>query len=126
MNLNQILKTEDELVQRGYTIKNNIIENIDVKLIAHFNNCCTLCIYCDSITPLCNYNNTQNLGFLLQAFYSLFDLGEEDGLYISKIKNIPCRLVFTGDGTWGDRCVGFGHFMSDKFVLTEEFVKIDC
>ena len=55
----------------------------------------------------------------LKAFIEMFELSREDGVYLTDIKNIPCRLVFDGD-----KCVGFGHFMKDKFVLTEEFAKI--
>lgn len=66
-----------------------------------------------------SYNNTGNLGYILKAFIEMFELSREDGVYLTDIKNIPCRLVFDGD-----KCVGFGHFMKDKFVLTEGFAKI--
>lgn len=68
-----------------------------------------------------SYNNTGNLGYILKAFIEMFELSREDGVYLTDIKNIPCRLVLDGD-----RCVGFGHFMKDRFVLTEDFAKIDC
>lgn len=69
------------------------------------------------------YNNISNLGYIIRAFFEVIGLSEEDGLRLSEIKNVPCRLIF--EGGLGSRCVGFGHFMKDKFVLTEEFAKID-
>ena len=125
MKLKDIIKTEDQIKLNGYAIKNNLIEDIDINIIAHFGNCVSFEISCTNISPLCGYNNTKNLGFLLKAFYELFEISEEDGLQISQVKNIPCRLIFTGEGTWGDKCIGFGHFMKDKFVFTQDFIQID-
>lgn len=50
---------------------------------------------------------------------------DEDGVRLTSLKSIPCRLVFNGESGWGSRCIGFGHFMKDKFVLTADFAKID-
>ena len=125
MKLKDIIKTEDQIKLNGYAIKNNLIEDIDINIIAHFGNCVSFEISCTNISPLCGYNNTKNLGFLLKAFYEFFEISEEDGLQISQVKNIPCRLIFTGEGTWGDKCIGFGHFMKDKFVFTQDFIQID-
>lgn len=125
MKLKDIIKTEDQIKLNEYAIKNNLIEDIDINIIAHFGNCVSFEISCTNISPLCGYNNTKNLGFLLKAFYELFEISEEDGLQISQVKNIPCRLIFTGEGTWGDKCIGFGHFMKDKFVFTQDFIQID-
>lgn len=64
---------------------------------------------------MCSYNNIGNLGYVLRAFIELFDLSEEDGLCLTEIKRIPCRLIFEGEGGWGSKCIGFGHYMKDKF-----------
>ncbi len=125
MKLNEIIKTEEQIKKMGYSISNNIIEKVSIKIIAHFGNCCCFEIQCKNIFPMSNYNNTQNLGYIVKAFIEFFGLSKEDGRTLENIKNIPCRLVFTGEGTWGDRCIGFGHFMEDKFILAEEFAKID-
>ena len=84
-------------------------------------------IACSDVYPMSCYNNTQNLGYILKAFIELFELDEEDGLRITKIKNIPCRLIFESKNgcIWGSRCIGIGHFMKDKFVFIEDFAKIN-
>lgn len=52
-------------------------------------------------------------------------IDSHNGLRLTNIKNIPCRLIFNGKNSWGSKCIGFGHFMKDKFVLTEEFAKVN-
>lgn len=125
MKLADIIKTQSDIIHDNHGIENNIIEEVNVNVIAHFSNCPTFEITCSDVTPFSGYNNIRNLGFLIRAFYQLFDIGEEDGLRINKIKNIPCRLIFEKDGGWGGRCIGFGHFMKNKFVYSEDFAKID-
>lgn len=128
MVLQDIIKTKSEILEMGHGIDNNIITNIDVNVIAHFGNCTCFEIACTNVVPMCTYNNIKNLGYMIQAFVELFDLSEEDGIRISEIKNIPCRLIFENakndDCFWGCKCIGFGHFMKDKFVLTKDFVKV--
>lgn len=124
MCLDEIIKTKQELENMGYCIENNIIEFIDINTIAHFGNCTCLEIACSNVWSMSGYNNTRNLGYLIKAFIELFDISNEDGLRLTDIKNIPCRLVFN-ENSWGSKCIGFGHFMKNKFVLTEEFAKID-
>lgn len=125
MKLKDIIKTEQQIKDMGYCINNNIIQYIDVNTIAHFGNCTCLEIVCSNVCPMIHYNDTHNLGYLIRAFVELFDISEEDGLRLSDIKRIPCRLIFDGEGGWGSTCIGFGNFMNDKFVLTEQFVKVD-
>ena len=123
MKLTDVIKTKKQIEAIGYNIENNIIEKVDVNTIAHFGNVNCFVIACTNVCPMSAYNNTQNLGYTIKAFIELFDLSEEDGLRLTDIKNIPCRLIF--EGGWGSKCIGFGHFMKDKFVLTEEFVKVN-
>lgn len=123
MKLKEIIKTQKQLEEMGYEIENNIIENVDVNTIAHFGNVTCFEIGCTNVYPMSTYNNIGNLGYILRAFIELFDLSEEDGLRLTKIKSLPCRIIL--EGGWGSKCVGFGHFMKDKFVLTEEFAKIN-
>ena len=125
MKLNDVIKTENQIKALNHSIENNMIERVDINVIAHFGNCPCFEIMCKNVFPMSNYNTTKNLGYIVKAFIELFDLSEEDGIRIGKIKDLPCRLVFQGIGGWGSRCIGFGHFMKDKFVLTEDFAKID-
>ena len=118
ITLESIIKTEAEIRAMGCVIMNNVIEKVDVNTIAHFGNVTCLEIICKDICPMSTYNNTGNLGFLIRALIELLDLSEEDGLRLSKIKNIPCRLVFNdAKCSWGSTCIGIGNFMNDKFVL---------
>lgn len=125
MKLKDIILTKEQIESMGYCIENNIIESVDVNTIAHFGNCTCLEIACSNVWPMSGYNNTRDLGYLIKAFIELFGISNEDGLRLTDIKNIPCRLVFNGRNSLGSRCIGFGHFMKDKFVLTEEFAKVN-
>ena len=118
-----ILKTEKQISEMGYSVGNNILESVDVNTIAHFGNLTCLELYCDNCAIMSAYNNTQNLGYLIKALVEILDICEEDGIRLSKIRNIPVRIVTDSKG-WGGKVVGFGHFMQDRFVLTEDFVKI--
>lgn len=123
MKLKEIIKTQKQIEEMGYRIENNIIEVVDINTIAHFGNVTCFEIECTNVYPMSAYNNINNLGYILRAFIEIFDLSKEDGLRLTKIKSFPCRLIF--EGGCGSKCVGFGHFMKDKFVLTEEFAKIN-
>ena len=125
MKFEDIIKKENEINELGHCTRNNIIEHVDIDVIAHFGNCVCFEIYCQNIVPFSHYNNTKSIGYLIKAFTELFDLSREDGIRISEFKNIPCRLVFEHDGGWGDKAIGIGHFIKNKFVLFEDFVKID-
>ena len=127
MKLKDIVKTKREIDDIGYDIVNNIIANVNINTIAHFGNSTCFEIACNDVYPMSCYNNLQNLGYILRAFIEFFELSEEDGLRITQIKNIPCRLIFESKNgcIWGSKCIGFGHFMKDKFVFTEDFVRIN-
>ena len=125
MKLKDVIKTEQEIRDMGHSIENNIIEKVDVNIIAHFGNCTCFEIMCSDVCAMGVHNNTQHLGYIIKAFIELFDLSEEDGIKLSEIKNVPCRIISEGQGGWGSRCVGFGHFMKNKFVLVDDFAKID-
>ena len=122
MKLEEIIKTKSQLEEMGYKIENNIIESVDVNTVAHFGNVTCFEIGCTDVYPMSLYNNISNLGYIIRAFIEIFDLSEEDGLRLTKIKKLPCRIILNH---WGNKCVGFGHFMKDEFVLTEEFAKIN-
>lgn len=127
MKLKDIINKKADIDAIGFDIANNVIKNIDVNTIAHFGNTTCFEIICEDVCPMSCYNNTRNLGFILRAFIELFELSEEDGLRISEIRNIPCRLIFESKNgcIWGSKCIGFGHFMKDKFVFVEDFAKIN-
>lgn len=121
-----ITRNIDNINELGYGVENNIINSIDINIIAHFGNIPCLTIMCENIVPYGTHNDIARLGHLLKAFVELFGVENEDGIMLSKLKNIPCRIVFEGNGNshWGEKAVGIGHYMKDKFVLFEDFNKL--
>lgn len=118
--LNNILKTQSELLAPGYTVENNIIKCVDMVCIGHFGNAVCFQIVCKNVTPLPLSNSVGNVGWVFKAFIELFDLSKEDGVALSEIRNIPCRIIFDSSGV----ARAIGHFMEDKFVLISDLVKI--
>jgi len=112
---------------KGMSAENNILKKIDINVIAHFGNAVSLELMCENICPYSCYNNTKNIGILIRALIEFFDLSEEDGLRVSMIRNIPIRVVFDGTNTthWGEKAIGIGHYMKDKYILFSEFSKLD-
>lgn len=121
------MKLKDAIVNKlfvesmGATIENNVIKSVNVDIVGHFGNAVCLEILCEDVRPVSMHQNIGNLGYVIRALVEFFDLSEDDGIKFSQIKNVPCRLVLDKSG----RCVGFGDFMKDKFVLTSNFVNID-
>lgn len=102
-------------------IENNRLKSLDISVIAHFGNIVT----CEMEFENCCLFGTYNLGCLipdvLKAIIECLDLSEEDGLKISKIRNVPVRIVC--DERFG-RVIGFGHFMKDRFLLAEDLIEM--
>lgn len=125
-NVNSIIKTKSQIEEMGYGIENNIIEKVDVNCIGHFGNCVTFEIQCKNVYAMCHYNNTANLGFIIKKFIELMGLTDDDGIRLSNIKNVPCRIVYEDPHcSYGARCVGIGHFMENKFVLIDDLAKLE-
>ena len=68
----------------GYCIENNIIESVDVNIIAHFGNCNCFEIRCSNVWPMNAYNNTQNLGYLIVLLLNYLRFQKRMEKYISK------------------------------------------
>ena len=122
MKLNDILITKAEVENDGHQIDNEMIGGAQISVIGHFGNAVSLNIWTGCCCLIHDCNNTGNLGTLIKAFVELFELTEEDGFdFVKKIKNLPVRIVSDG---WGTKVIGFGHFMKDRFVYTEDFLRI--
>lgn len=126
-SVNDIIKTKSQIEEMGYGIENNIIERVEVNCIGHFGNCVTFEIQCKNVYAMCHYNNTANLGFIIKKFVELMGLTDEDGIRLSNIRNVPCRIVYADPHcSYGSRCVGIGHFMENKFVLIDDLAKFEA
>ena len=125
MKLCDIIKTASEIDALEHGIENNVINSIDINTVGHFGNCVCLEIWCSNVSPMSQYNNTANLGFIIRALIVLLNKENEDGVRLSNLKNIPCRVVFSNKASWGGTAIGIGNFMKDQFVLIKDLVKID-
>ena len=119
-----MLFTEQMIRDSGYKVENNIIEKVDVNIIAHFNNEVFFEIYCKNIVPYSNRANTKGLGAIIKTIVKLFGIEKEDGIRISQIKDIPCRLVFENNN-FGCKAIGIGYFMNDRFILFDDLSTIN-
>ena len=122
IELEDVLGREAEIhTEAGYTIQNHMIDGVDIRIVGHLGNLTQMIVYASDWCFMSGYNTTHNLGYLIKAFVELFDLDKEDGVCLSDLKRIPCRIVIGPQG----QCVGFGHFMKDKFVYISDFIRID-
>ena len=107
-----------EILEKGLTIENNVIEDIkiifsqqfnSVELRINFSNC-----------SLGGYNSTFNVGYMFENVVKVLKRKEE---YVSveELNKIPVRAIMKSNGI---SVVGFGHFMNDEFILYEELVKM--
>lgn len=117
-----ICKTQKELLEKNFSIENNILKSIEINLIAHFGNIATLEMFFEDCCLFSGYNLGATIPFILKSIIEILDLSEEDGLRISQIKNVPVRIVLQGNGL--GKVIGFGHFMKDRFVLAEDLIEI--
>lgn len=114
-----------DVLAKGYSVENNLV-SLDVQVIGHFDNSVSLVIAANNVIPYSSYNNTENIGFIIKYLVELLGIQKEDGLLISKVKDIPVRLIFDSkEPGWGAKCVGIGNFMEDKFVMFDVLAKTD-
>ena len=115
-----IVKTQSDL--KDHHIKNNMLEAIEINVIGHVGNLTTLEMFFTNCCLFSQYNLANLIGTVLKVIFEVFELTEDNGLRLSKIKNIPVRIV--SENSWGSKVIGFGHFMKDRFVLVEDVIAI--
>jgi hypothetical protein len=100
-------------------IKNGFVKKIDLQVIGHFGNLVTLDMPITAgggiSNPLAGYNSTISCGVYIKILFELFGISEEDGIRISAIKDIPCRVVVSQF-----HMVAVGNFMDDKFIVFKD------
>lgn len=117
-----IAKTESEIFERGLFIENNIIKSIDINVVGHFGNITTVEMWCEDCCLFSGINAGGLLPDILKAIIEVLDLSNEDGLRISKIKNVPIRII-PSEKHFG-KVVGFGHFMKNRFILQDDLIQM--
>ena len=117
-----IIKTEKEIkeIVKGCEIENNIIKEVRILVTGHFGNTVSVDMLCNGVCPFPLWNSTHNIGYILRALIEIFDKENDGSVNITNLNNTPIRLVFEN----GCKCIGIGHFMKDRFVLTEDLMKI--
>ena len=117
-----IMKSEQEVLDSGLFIENNMILNVEVSVVAHFGNITTLEVICENCCIFSQYNIGTLLPDVLKTIVEALGLSKDNGVRLSEIKDVPIRLVTTQKhfGT----VVGFGHFMKDRFLLIEDIIQM--
>ena len=126
------MKSYKDIVKRsvdlgGMQIENNMIDSIEVVVVGHFGNIVTLAMFFTNCCLFSQYNLGGYLGDVLKVIVEVLDLTDDDGVCVSKIKNVPVRIV--SKSGCGSKVIGFGHFMKDRFVLVEDVIglaKANC
>ena len=121
------MKTYKDIIKRksdlgNMQIENNMIDSIEINVIGHVGNISTLEMFFTNCCLFSQYNLGGYLGDVLKVIVEVLDLTDDDGVRISKIKNIPVRIV--SESGCGSKVVGFGHFMKDRFVLVEDVIEL--
>ena len=116
-----ILKTKQELINSGCTIENAMLEYMDIDIIGHFGNITTFSMVTNCCCIFSNYNMGAILSDVIKCVVEVLNLSEEDGLHLSKAKNIPIQIVSKGIGS---RVEGFGCFLGDKFVMVDDVIAL--
>lgn len=121
------MKTYKDIVKRksdleNMQIENNMLEAIEINVIGHVGNLTTLEMFFSNCCLFSQYNLGNLIGTVLKVIFEVLELTEDNGLRLSKVKNVPVRIV--SENSWGSKVIGFGHFMKDRFVLVEDVIAI--
>lgn len=121
------MKTYKDIVKRksdlgSMQIENNMIDSIEINVVGHVGNISTLEMFFTNCCLFSQYNLGGYIGDVLKVIVEVLDLTDDNGIRISKIKNVPVRIV--SESGWGSKVAGFGHFMKDRFVLVEDVIEL--
>ena len=100
-------------------VEDNVIESIDVNVIAHFGNTVGIEMNCRNISPLPLYNNTGNIGYIVRLLVDLLDKNNEDGTKLQDLVGTPLRIAFLNG-----RAAAIGHKTKDEFVLINSLMSL--
>ena len=116
MKINFLTEAEIKKEFPDAKVKNAFIQRLDLKVIGHFGNLVTIdmpiSMGCSIANPLAGYNSTISCGVYIKILFELLGISEEDGVRISEIKDIPCRVIEIDY-----QIAAIGNFMEDKFIV---------
>ena len=123
MKLKDILVTEEKIKSDGHRLSNDMIRGAEVTVSSHYYGVVSMKMWVTCCCLIHDYNNTNRLGYIIHAIAELLDLKKEDDSAFDffKIKDIPVRIIH--DGAFS-KVLGFGHFMENKFVYTEDLMNL--
>lgn len=105
---------------------NAMLEKVDFNIIGHFGNIPAFYARVKLAGGMMQLgggvNNISNAGIIMQALVELLDAQEDDGVFLSDIKDLPIRVVFKG-GLLG-KAVAVGNYLEDKFILLDDLYKL--
>ena len=101
------------------TVKNDIIESVDITIEGHFGNCPSLDMLFKNNHRICNYVN-YNIGTILSFLIDFFDKTDDNGVSFKALENTPVRLILDDS-----RVIAIGHFMKDRFVIINDLMKLE-
>ena len=116
-----IIKSKVELENNGYIVENAMLEYMDINIIGHFGNATTFSMVTNCCCIFSNYNIGAILSEVIKCVIEVLNLSEEDGVHLSKLKNIPIQIVSKG---FGSKVEGFGYFLGNRFVLVEDVINL--
>ena len=116
-----IIKTQKELINDGYTIENAMLESIDIDVIKRFGGVTTLNMITNCCVIFGGYNMDVILSEVIKCIVDILNLNKNESISITDIKNVPIRIVSHG---LGSKVEGFGDFLSDKFVVVEDVISL--
>lgn len=116
-----IIKTQKELIDNGYTIENAMLESIDIDVFKRFRGVTTLNMITNCCVIFGGYNMDAILSEVIKCIVDILNLNKNESISIADIKNVPIRIVSHG---LGSKVAGFGNFLSDKFVLVEDVISL--
>lgn len=116
---------EDFLLRQGFTIKNAIVDYVDINFVGHFNNSAQVILKMKEPNnpsiiefPLLGCGQA-TVGWVLDGIMKVLDLVEENGIKLSELKDFPLRVVFDRYEP-GGKIIAFGHLVQDQFVVIDE------
>ena len=106
---------------------NAMLEKVDFSIIGHFGNVPTFYARVKLGGGMMqlggDINNISNAGVIMRALVELLGVQEDDGVFLSDIKDLPIRVVFKGGLILG-KAVAIGNYLEDKFVLLDDLYKM--